>query len=906
MAIKNWNNGKPSFDYANIANLGVNLGRQVNAPLDISSEFSSIKDMLYYVTEGRYPANGTGVSEKVKDMKKYPYLGQIIALVNTETEDVTIYYIQTAEYDSTLTTDNDIFKHYFAEVGKATIGDNESINLDEATGILTLKNWGKEYYKETEQDGSTVWTKVTVDESHPWIAGLVPKVAATAKGFEIRWYVPSTKDVEGLTSSINTINDTLAEIKPIVNKAVTIDGDQEITGKKTFKAEGNTFEKPVIVAAPTAEGHAANKKYVDDNISKLGSVMNLAEVVDETTFNGYAGAVPAKWSNDTVPAAGDVVLVKITSATGDNLDKEYVVVEVIENSAKKLKFELLGDPSGLTSLTNTVNDLSDKVDGIDEAVAKKSANNTFSGSNTFSEPVSVADPTADNHAATRKYVDAADTAIKERVFKLETSVGKDDTTSGLKKDVKDLKEAVGDSTSGLVHDVAANTGNINTINDKLSGIAEGAQVNVIESIAVTGGTATVTVDKKKATIDITNVDKATEAGKVTNALTIFGNSYNGSTEVTITKDNIGTATADAIGLVKSSTGTDKVTVAADGTMSVGTVSKATNADNATEAGKVSSALTFGTKSYDGSKAKEITLTDLGFDGTNYATAAQGGKADTAIQGVTVAGQTATINESTKIATITSDNLKTGLGLGTAAYKADTYFAKAVDLTSLDEAVAKKSADNTFSGSNTFSGTTTVKALNSSSGDNEAANKKYVDDKVSTSIAAVDSMRFCGLLGGEGNITKLPSENVKNGDTYKVSVAGTYNNQAAKAGDMFIALVTTGASGATIAWQYIPSADDGNVSAANSLTADQVIVGNGNKDVKTLAAGTDGNVLKMVGGKPAWSAESLTDVTSTDGTLEKTKTGTVVNLEVAKVNVDKLEQTDNTYIILNCGSSTVNI
>ena len=72
MAIKNWNNGKPSFSYEGHANLGVNLNRQKNAPLDVSCEYSSVKDMLYYVTEGRYPANGTGVSTEVKDMKKYP------------------------------------------------------------------------------------------------------------------------------------------------------------------------------------------------------------------------------------------------------------------------------------------------------------------------------------------------------------------------------------------------------------------------------------------------------------------------------------------------------------------------------------------------------------------------------------------------------------------------------------------------------------------------------------------------------------------------------------------------------------------------------------------------------------------------------------------------------------------
>ena len=153
MATINWNNGKPSFDYANNAALGVNLSRQVNAPLDVSSEFSSVKDMLYYVTEGRYPASGTGVSDKVKSMTKYPYLGQIIALVDTDAETVAVYYIKTAVYDASLTTDDEVFDHYFAEVGKATIGDDRSIVLDIDTGILSLNDYGVQYYEYDVQLG---------------------------------------------------------------------------------------------------------------------------------------------------------------------------------------------------------------------------------------------------------------------------------------------------------------------------------------------------------------------------------------------------------------------------------------------------------------------------------------------------------------------------------------------------------------------------------------------------------------------------------------------------------------------------------------------------------------------------------------------------------------------------------
>ena len=183
MAIKNWNNGKPSFSYEGHANLGVNLNRQKNAPLDISCEYSSVKDMLYYVTEGRFPANGTGVSAAVKDMKKYPYLGQVIALVNPETEEVALYYVKTAEYDATLVTDDAMFEHYFEAVGRATLGDNVTIVRNEETGVLSIKGYA------AAETGA--------------------QLVKTANGLE--WVKPDNTTVEGLNTAVAAIESTIGE-----------------------------------------------------------------------------------------------------------------------------------------------------------------------------------------------------------------------------------------------------------------------------------------------------------------------------------------------------------------------------------------------------------------------------------------------------------------------------------------------------------------------------------------------------------------------------------------------------------------------------------------------------------------------------------------------------------------------
>lgn len=237
MAIKNWNNGKPSFSYEGHANLGVNLNRQKNAPLDVSCEYSSVKDMLYYVTEGRYPANGTGVSTEVKDMKKYPYLGQIIALVNPETEEVALYYVKTAEYNDTLATDEAMFEHYFEAVGRATLGDNVTIVRNEETGVLSIKGYSA--------------------------AEIGTQLVKTSNGLE--WVKPDNTTVEGLSTAVAAIESTIGEddtkglrlriktnendIDTLEGKVATLIGEDADKSVRTISAE----EVAKVVAGADAD-----------------------------------------------------------------------------------------------------------------------------------------------------------------------------------------------------------------------------------------------------------------------------------------------------------------------------------------------------------------------------------------------------------------------------------------------------------------------------------------------------------------------------------------------------------------------------------------------------------------------------------------------------------------------------
>lgn len=108
--------------------------------------------------------------------------------------------------------------------------------------------------------------------------------------------------------------------------------------------------------------------------------------------------------------------------------------------------------------------------------------------------------------------------------------------------------------------------------------------------------------------------------------------------------------------------------------------------------------------------------------------------------------------------------------------------------------------------------------------------------ISAAISASDAMRFKGTVGSGGTVTALPAAGVAAGDTYKAVSAGVYGGQAAKAGDMFIALSSEPT------WSYIPSGDDGN--AYKYTVSNPALIASGNICTWTITHGL-GNKYPLV-------------------------------------------------------------
>ena len=141
--------------------------------------------------------------------------------------------------------------------------------------------------------------------------------------------------------------------------------------------------------------------------------------------------------------------------------------------------------------------------------------------------------------------------------------------------------------------------------------------------------------------------------------------------------------------------------------------------------------------------------------TEFATAAQGAKAETAVQSVSLESGT---NKGTLKLTVNgkaSDNIAVK-GLGTAAYTASSAYATSSQGTKADNAMPR--TGGTFTGSVTLNG--------DPSSPFHPATKQYVDSHIADGIAASDAMVFRGTLGTDGTVTALPDKAIM-GDTYKV-------------------------------------------------------------------------------------------------------------------------------------------
>lgn len=151
------------------------------------------------------------------------------------------------------------------------------------------------------------------------------------------------------------------------------------------------------------------------------------------------------------------------------------------------------------------------------------------------------------------------------------------------------------------------------------------------------------------------------------------------------------------------------------------------------------------------------------------------------------------------------------------------------------------------------------------------------------FASNDAMVFKGTIGtttDSGTVQALPTTGYSAGWTYRVVTAATYAGQVCEIGDMIVAVKDYATATANTDWTVIQTNIDGAVTTSTStgFTTDTVLLGAGTHSAKSLANGSDGQVLKLASGVPTWSTDYKRAITVDGASFLAEDTTTAFNIK----------------------------
>lgn len=289
-------------------NTGVTFERTNPVPIEKYSIFATLAEAQTYAFEN-----------------PVAYPGQTLAVV-TDTNEVTLYIVQSGVATA---------EESLIEVGSATLGDGVSVELNTTDKTIKLKDFGVSYYREVvvtskDENGDDVNT-VTYEKVTGFKAGLEPKVRLTDDGkYELAWYEPSSITVEGLSSRINALTETVGTVETVAKDAQT-------------KANKNASDLSALDAE--VDNHETRLGQAEADISTIKST--YAKTVDVERLIGEQAHFKTQVVATTadVTAEGILYLIKDPTAAGQDIYKEYLFIDG--------EAVCIGDTS--TNLTNYYN-----------------------------------------------------------------------------------------------------------------------------------------------------------------------------------------------------------------------------------------------------------------------------------------------------------------------------------------------------------------------------------------------------------------------------------------------------------------------------------------------------------------------------------------------------------------------
>ena len=557
----------------------------------------------------------------------------------------------------------------------------------------------------------------------------------------VRWngseWIVLNQTAENVNTALQNLQDQITTNTNNINKVTTTaNGALQTTGG-TMSGDINMGGQAITnLATPSANTDAATKKYVDDKDAALLGASGDAST-KATIHGALTGVGEAK---QLANAAQDAAEAADTKAG---------------NAASRAE-EML------------------PLDG-----SKAMQDNLDAGNYNV---INVADPTANGHAANKKYVDA------------QVKIARDEAAAADEKAANAGSAAAGAQSTAdqAMTNAATAQAKANSAYTAAENADANAETRVLKSdfeAFKTSNASAIEAAKKagddaqayaEAVEDV--VEKHTE--DLAKKLNLSGGTMTGNIAMSTNKiTGLGAPTADADAATKKYVDEAKASATAAATAAQNTANSAVDKANAAQ-----EAADAAQDSADNAQ-KEVDALE----------AVVAGVKSTAEKGVSDAAA-ANANANSRVLTTTFDAFKAA---NTTRIDGVEDAAEAAQATA-DAALPK--AGGTMTGSIAMGGNK-ITNLGTPEANGDAATKGYVDDEVAAAktyaeqlVASNDAMTFIGVINSDSDLPTT-AKTSKRGDTYKVGTKGTYNGVEAKVGDLFI---NTAADDLVPVWEHVSS------------------------------------------------------------------------------------------------------
>ena len=329
------------FQPANLMSFAKSFARLNGQPLDKSEIWYNLADAQdYAATEAAY-------------------VGQILAVIDSEKNKVVFYGIQDAA--GTLT-----------EVGATPLGDNLSIEV--INGVIQLRDFGKEYYAfvpaEKDEGGNIIKASEYI-LTEGFKEGLELRVIANEEKFAIAWYEPNTEDINELSESIESIKNALNAEDGLIDQ---IEKLKENLGQPSDDSNDATGLHKVIEDLSDVVNTKANAEDVYTKEETNTAIATAIAGVD------HLKRIIVNSKNDIDVNAEDADLFIYMVPTGLQVDDdkydEYVVIDGIIEKVGSWEVDLsnYATKTELSNVDTKVNTLSEVVTDNKEDLDEKILN----------------------------------------------------------------------------------------------------------------------------------------------------------------------------------------------------------------------------------------------------------------------------------------------------------------------------------------------------------------------------------------------------------------------------------------------------------------------------------------------------------------------------------------------------